>query len=87
MRRGAAPGKQNLHWALFWPCSGDDALEIHRAQSGLDPPQGGKQTLRVLLAAAVYRISSLNPSWEQAFVTKPNSPDSCLLERSFGCLI
>lgn len=63
MRRRAAPGKQNLHWASSWPCNGDDALETHRAQSGLDPPQGGKQTLCMLLAAAVYRISSLNPSW------------------------
>lgn len=54
---------------------------------GLDSPWGWEADPTCALGCSCHCASPSNPSWGQAFVMKPNSPDGCLLERSFGCLI
>lgn len=54
---------------------------------GLDSPGGWEADPTCALGCSCHCASSSNPSWGQAFVMKPNSPDGCLLERSFDRLI
>lgn len=76
--------KSQIYTEPLYPGHAADASEPNRA----DPGAGFSLVVETgSLACSCLCASSSNSCWGQAFVMKLNSPASCLLERSFGCLI